>query len=128
VANSDGLMKTTDNDTQFFGTEWTILRAAQPLASVEEVYAYPNPFSPDDEVCRVHFRTDAGSVSIRIYDFAMLPVRTLLRNAMRNPGMEHDEVWDGLSDAGERVANGVYYIEVDNGSGDPHWTKVIVLQ
>jgi photosystem II stability/assembly factor-like uncharacterized protein len=39
VANSDGLMKTTDNDTQFFGTEWTILRAAQPLASVEEVYA-----------------------------------------------------------------------------------------
>ena len=128
VANGDGLMKTTDSENSFFGTEWTILRAAQALESAEEVYAYPNPFAPDDEVCRVHFRAESGSVSIRIYDFAMMPVRTLLRNAMRTPGMEHDEIWDGKNDSGSRVANGVYYIEVDNGTGDPHWTKVIVLQ
>ncbi|MCB2206548.1 hypothetical protein KQI65_17530 [bacterium] len=128
VANGDGLMKTTDNAATFFGTQWTILRAAQPLESAEEVYAYPNPFAPDDEVCRVHYKTESGSVSIRIYDFAMMPVRTLLRNAARSTGVEHDEVWDGRTDAGDRAANGVYYIEVDNGSGDPHWTKVVVLQ
>jgi len=128
VANSDGLMYTEDSDESFFGTRWTILRAAQKLASVEEVYAYPNPFAPDDEVCRIHYRTGGGSVSIKIYDFAMMPVRTLLRNASRAPDVEFDEVWDGLNDNGERVANGVYYIEVSEGDQDPRWTKVVVLQ
>ncbi|PLX31375.1 MAG: hypothetical protein C0600_05860 [Ignavibacteria bacterium] len=128
VANSDGLMRTTDNMESFFGTSWTILRAAQALPSADEAYAYPNPFSPDDEVCRIHYHATDPSVSIRIYDFAMLPVRTLIRNATRVQGIEHDEIWDGKNDNGTRVANGVYYIEIENGSGDPRWTKVIVLQ
>lgn len=128
VANSDGLMRTTDNMESFFGTSWTILRAAQRLSSDEEAYAYPNPFSPDDEVCRIHYRATDASVSIRIYDFAMMPVRTLIRNATRIQGIEHDEIWDGKNNDGTRVANGVYYIEIENGSGDPRWTKVVVLQ
>ncbi|MFA6234575.1 MAG: FlgD immunoglobulin-like domain containing protein [Bacteroidota bacterium] len=129
VANGDALMKTRDDATQFFGQEWTIFRAAQPLTTAAEAYAYPNPFAPDDEVLRVHYRAgSAGQVSIRIYDFAMLPVRTLLQNASRTPGIEHDEVWDGRNDDGKQVANGVYYIEVVVDGGDPVWTKAIALQ
>lgn len=129
VSNGDGLMRTRDDGEQFFGQEWTIFRAAQPVGSTAEAYAYPNPFAPDDEVLRVHYRSGArGSVSIRIYDFAMMPVRTLLQNASRTPDAELDEIWDGKTDEGKQVANGVYYIEVTADDGDPVWTKVIALQ
>ncbi|MBN1447355.1 MAG: hypothetical protein JXA28_05440 [Bacteroidetes bacterium] len=128
VANSDGLMYTEDSPAAFFGSRWTILRASTTPSTAEDVYAYPNPFAPDDEVCRVHYRAGTGTMSIRIYDFAMMPVRTLIRNAGRTAGMEYDEVWDGTNDNGARVANGVYYIEVTEGDGDAQWTKVVVLQ
>ncbi len=129
VANGDGLMRTRDGSEQFFGQYWDIFGAAQALASSAEAYAYPNPFAPDDELLRIHYRTDgSGSISIRIYDFAMLPVRTLLQNVSRPHDMEQDEVWDGRNDDGKQVANGVYYIEVTIGDNDPVWTKVVALQ
>jgi hypothetical protein len=129
VASSDGLMKTVDSPTQPFGSAWTIFRAAQSPASASDVYAYPNPFSPDDEVCRIHYRNGAtGSVSMTVYDFAMYPVRTIIRNAARPPQAELDEIWDGKDDSGRQAANGLYYIQVTRGDDDPAWAKVIVLQ
>ncbi|MDX9757878.1 MAG: hypothetical protein RBU27_01850 [Bacteroidota bacterium] len=129
VSNADGLMRTRDDGEQFFGQEWTLFRAAQPIGVAGEAYAYPNPFAPDDEVLRIHYRTGSrGSVSIRIYDFAMMPVRTLIQNASRTPDSEMDEIWDGKTDDGTQVANGVYYIEVTVDDGDPVWTKAIALQ
>ena len=129
VANADGLMKTEDSRQKFFGDEWTIFRAAQPADTPESAYAYPNPFSPSEEVCRVHFRMGAGgTVSIEIYDFGMLPVHTVLRNAQRLPGKEYDEIWDGKNNDGTQVANGIYYLRVTIGDGEPAWAKVIVLQ
>ena len=129
VANADGLMKTRDDAQEFFGTKWTILRAASAAATSAVAYAYPNPFSPDDEVCRIRYRTSSrGGVAIKVFDFAMFPVRTILNLAVRTPDAEHDEVWDGKNDAGGRVANGVYYIQVTLDDLDPVWTKIVVLQ
>lgn len=128
VANSDGLMYSEDSPASFFCNDWHIFRAAQGVASTAEAYAYPNPFSPDDEVCRIHYRAGAsGSVSVTVHDFAMQPVRTIVRNAARTAGVEHDEIWDGTTDDGKRAANGVYYINVET-DGASAWTKVIVLQ
>ncbi len=62
-----------------------------------------------------------------VHDFAMQPVRTIVRNAARTAGVEHDEIWDGTTDDGKRAANGVYYINVET-DGASAWTKVIVLQ
>lgn len=129
VAGADGLMYTRDDAEEFFGTRWTILRAAEAANTPDEAYAYPNPFSPDDEPCRIRYRSGAkGTVSIAIYDFAMMPVRTVLRNASRTPGIEHDEIWNGTNDSGARVANGVYYIQLTIDDRDPVWTKIVVLQ
>ena len=128
VANVDGLMNTRDNSVTPFGSDWTIFRAAAPLASAKQAYAYPNPFSPDDEVCRIHYRTtQSGSVSIRVFDFAMFPVRTIIQNASRTPSSEIDDIWDGKDDNRKQVANGLYYIKVTQ-DGEDVWTKIIVLQ
>jgi hypothetical protein len=129
VANSDALMYTVDNNTEFFGTKWKIFRAAQTLPGTTEAYVYPNPFAPDDEVCRVHYKSDhTGTVTIKVYDFAMFPVRTIIQNSSRFPDKEQDEIWNGKNDGGKQVANGLYYVQVVLGGGDEAWGKVVVLQ
>jgi photosystem II stability/assembly factor-like uncharacterized protein len=129
VANSDALMYTIDNTNEFFGTRWTIFRAAQTVPNTAEAYVYPNPFAPDDEVCRVHYKTDrTGKVTIKVFDFAMFPVRTIIQNASRFPEKEQDEIWDGKDNNGKQVANGLYYVQVTLGDGQEAWGKVIALQ
>ncbi len=134
---SDGTATTVDNGSMPFGSKWTILRAAQALASKTDTYAYPNPFSPDDEVVRIHYST-AGSgatissssigATIRIFDFGMNLVRTLIQNAPRSAAREMDEIWNGRDDTQHQVANGVYFYQVIIGNGDPVWGKILVLQ
>jgi hypothetical protein len=129
IATVDGLVKTTDSPTEYFGSNWEIIRAYQEVGTEAETYAYPNPFAPDDEVCRIHYKTDnTGNITIKVFDYAMFPVRTVLQNAGRTPNMELDEIWDGLDDNGNQVANAVYYIRVEAGDAEAAWTKVIVLQ
>lgn len=134
---NDGVACSVDNSNTQFGSKWTILRAAQTLASKTDTYAYPNPFSPDDEVVRIHYFTTStgayvgpGSVSttIRIFDFGMNLVRTLIQNAQRTTSLATDEIWNGRDDNRRQVANGVYFYQVIVGTGDPVWGKIIVLQ
>ena len=130
VGGPDGIAYTVDRPGRLFGEEWHVFRTFQPVAGTDNVYAYPNPFSPDDEVTRIHFSTDGQNVSvtIRIFDFAMLPVRTLLQHAPRSGTSEHDEVWNGKDSEGRRVANGVYFYSVEMDSRPALWGKVLVLQ
>jgi hypothetical protein len=128
LGSNDGLVKTLDNASHSFGSEWHVLRAFRPLAAVRDVYAYPNPFSPDDEVVRIHY--SAGNtparVTIRVFDFGMHLVRTIIQNATRTG--ELDEVWDGKDDHSRLVANGTYFYHVIINDGTPSWGKVMVLQ
>lgn len=128
LGSNDGLSFTPDNQLHPFGSEWHVARAYRPLTTVREVYAYPNPFSPDDEVLRIHYAAgDSPSrVTIRVFDFGMNLVRTVLQNAQRIG--ELDEIWDGRDDHHRQVANGTYFYHVVVNDGTPMWGKVMVLQ
>ena len=131
LGGADGAVSTVDNVSNPFGSTWTMLHARQSLSSVTEVYAYPNPFAPDDEALRIHYSTGvsaAAPVTIRIFDFGMHLVRTVIQNAVRQPGREHDEIWDGKDDNGRQVSNGVYFFHVTVNSGTPRWGKIIAIQ
>ncbi|MEK6569782.1 MAG: FlgD immunoglobulin-like domain containing protein, partial [Bacteroidota bacterium] len=130
IASNDGIASTVDDNTHLFGQTWQVLRTYQPVGSGSKTYAYPNPFSPDDEVVRFHYTTEGknSNVKIQIFDFGMNLVRTLLRQAPRTGNVEHDEIWDGRDDQGTQVANGVYFYKVETVSDSPAWGKVIVLQ
>ncbi|HAP34777.1 MAG TPA: hypothetical protein DCQ28_02105, partial [Bacteroidetes bacterium] len=68
---SDGLVSAIDNSSNYFGSNWTISHASQPLSSQTETYAYPNPFAPDDEIVRIHYstgKTNTAKVTLRIFD------------------------------------------------------------
>jgi hypothetical protein len=135
--SNDGVATTVDDGSTPFGSKWTILRAAQALSSRTDTYAYPNPFSPDDEVVRIHYSSiptgasiSSGGVSatIRIFDFGMHLVRTLIQNAPRTSSRDWDEIWNGKDDNQKQVVNGVYFYQVIVNNGDPIWGKILVLQ
>jgi hypothetical protein len=129
VGSGDGLARTRERGSAW--TErWKIFRAYQPLTTTQETYAAPNPFSPKDEIVRIFFKTGktSANVTVRIFDFGMNPVRTVLQNASRtNPDVIWAQ-WDGRRDDGSLSANGVYFyrIEVDNDM--TMWGKILLLQ
>ncbi len=128
--SSEGLVKTVDGPGQPFGATWDVVRAFAPLASSTATYAYPNPFSPRTEVVRIHYSTGGAvsPVTIEVFDFGMNRIRTVVKDAVRSGDREHDDLWDGYSDARERVRNGVYFYRVTVGGNEPTWGKIMVLQ
>ena len=130
VGGDEGLAYTIDSPAQSFGSSWKILRTYVPVQTSGKTYSYPLPFSPAAEVVRIHYSTSEKTlpVTIRIFDFAMTPVKTLLRGATRIGSVEHDEIWDGRDDRGRRVSNGIYFYRVEIEGSDPQWGKIFVLQ
>ena len=133
VGGVEGIAYTHDTPSEPFGSAWTIVRTAAQAGTARTTYAYPNPFSPDLEYVRIHFSTKSFSgssqnVNIRIFNFAMQPVRTLIQNASRSAGTEYDQIWDGKNDRGKTVANGVYFYSVSIGGQSAAWGKILVIR
>ena len=129
----EGIAYTIDSPVQSFGTTWKIFRAAEQVGKENRTYSFPNPFSPDDEPVRLHYSlisdiSGMRNVTIRIFDYAMQPVRTLLQNASRQAGREYDEIWDGKNDNRSIVTNGVYFYRVEIADQAPMWGKIFVLR
>ena len=129
AGNADGLIKSQDN-----GTSWDVIRSAVPIGAEgsETAYAYPSPFSPiieEGRVVRIHHRPQQnGTVSIKIYDFAMNLVITLVDGEHRIGGVEYDEPWEGKNEKGDVVANGVYFFKIEAPGKQTEWGKIVVLK
>jgi len=125
VGTGDGTAISEDG-----GSTWRLLRTEPEVKTVEKPFAYPNPFSPKiDGVVRVRYKLkEAGSVTIRIYDFSMKPVCTILNGGFRNALQEHEESWNGKTSFGARVANGVYFYGIEQSGEETRWGKILVLE
>lgn len=122
AGNADGLVWSRDN-----GESWDVFRTAAPGA-----YAYPSPFSPLVETgqpLRIHYKPDkAGRVTIKIYDFAMNLVTTLVEDNPVVGEYQDSPVWNGRNDKGDIVANGVYFFKIEAPGGQVEWGKLVVLK
>lgn len=129
VGSGDGLCRTRDKGNPWT-EKWKIFRGYRPVNSTEETYSAPNPFSPDDEVTRIYYRTGSpnSTVTIRIFDFGMNPVKVLLQNATRTNSGVQWTAWDGRRDDGMQVANGVYFYRIEVNNDLTFWGKILVLQ
>jgi hypothetical protein len=140
LGSTDGLAKLTETPNVMWEGTWKLYLASQKLASKTETYCYPNPFSPKTDLLKIKYSTGSSNrnVTIRIFDFGMNYVRTVIQNAPRgNPGHAVDsgsdfngviDTWDGKDDKGNVVPNGVYFYRVEFDSGDPVFGKILVLQ
>lgn len=130
LGSLDGLAKINETQYSFWNGDWKVFIASKELASDIESYAFPNPFSPDEERVTILYSTGGKDteVTIRIFDFGMNLVRTVIQNAPRVGSLgEQKEIWDGRDENGSIVPNGVYFYRVDLGSGEPIYGKIMVL-
>ncbi|MFO7891584.1 MAG: hypothetical protein R6V04_14745 [bacterium] len=132
VGTGDGLALSRDN-----GQTWEIFRSFTPtsLPSEPETYAYPNPFSPqrhnvyggDGQVRFQYHITGSTSVTVKVYDFGMNLVKTVVENKTRAVAGDYAEVWNGRNELEEIVANGVYFYKIKLQGKSAFWGKVMVL-
>ena len=111
---------------------WKIYLVSQPLKTTDETYAFPNPFYPQiDNYVTIKYSTGGKSVpvTIRIFDFGMNYVRTIIQNVQKGgPSViESTDPWDGKNDNGKIVPNGVYLYRIDRGSETPIFGKIILI-
>ena len=86
--------------------------------------ASPNPFTETTSIAYT-VPTHGGYVEITIYDVSGREIRRLLAGEM--PGGHGVAVWDGIDNAGERVASGVYFARLDV-DGLTAMGKLVVLK
>ncbi len=141
AGSEDGLVK-NEMPGYNWSDDWTILYASQPLSKKDDTYAFPNPFSPKMEKVKIKYNTGGSSkkVTIRILDFGMNCLRTLIQNVERgNPAHVINapnsegingviDYWDGRDDYGSMVPNGVYFYRVEIDGEDPQFGKIMVIQ
>ena len=131
IGSADGLAKLNEIVGTVWEGKWKVYFASIPLESKDEAYVFPNPFSPkNDEGLKFKYTTEGitSNVTIRIYDFAMNYVRTVIQNTPRNISTDIERVvWDGKDDAGNTVTNGVYFYRIEIGDRDPIYGKIIVM-
>jgi hypothetical protein len=132
AGTEDGLLRSADG-----GATWQVFRARVPTDPEEatervprvETYAYPNPFSPvaaPAGVVRIVAEAEAGATAtVQLYDFAMDFVRELTGDC--DMGGRCEVAWDGTGADGARVANGVYFYEIEADS-DTARGKIMVLE
>ncbi len=127
--SADGLLRTKETGAPWTAA-WKIFRACGDISSTTTTYAAPNPFSPNNEVTRFFFKTSKPSskVTIKIFDFGMNHVRTVIQNATRTNNDVNFVIWDGKNDDGYVVANAVYFYRIEVDDETPFWGKVILMK
>ena len=132
IGSLNGLVRLEEFENYWSGN-WSIFFASQPLTSADKSYTFPNPFHPgrDIGVTRFKYSTSGlANVTIRIFDFGMNLVRTVIQNANRNLTL-HDaplDYWDGRDDKGRIVPNGIYFYRIDIDSNDQLYGKILVVR
>jgi hypothetical protein len=141
LGSNDGLAKLSEIFGTMWQGKWKIFRSSPSLTTQTQTFAYPNPFSPKQDILKIKYSTGGknSSVTIRIFDFGMNYVRTIINNAMRGQNSHVvdnfnlqtngvEDTWDGRDANGNIVPNGVYFYRIEFDSNNPVFGKILVLQ
>ena len=131
LGSLNGLALLTEEENAFWQGDWKVFLASSTEEETVETFAFPNPFSPRSNPIKIQYTTSGrdADVTIRIFDFGMNLVKTLIQNAPRSgSNSEYFEFWDGRSENGDVVANGVYFYSVEYGSDEPAYGKILVIK
>ncbi len=128
IGTNDGLAKALETSTSTWYEKWKVYFASSGTISVSESFAFPNPYNPKLDLLRIKYNLNkSSSISLRVFDFGMNLVRTVLQNAQRGVNPEQLDYWDGKDDLGKVVPNGVYFYRLDIGDNTPLFGKILVI-
>lgn len=128
IGTANGLAVINET-TGFWEGKWRVYLASPEVKSNSKSFAFPNPFSPYQRDVKIKYNLEGEiqNVSVRIFDFNMNLVRTLIQNAQRG-GQDQIEYWDGKDDDNKYVANGVYFYRIDIGDKEKLFGKILVIK
>lgn len=87
----------------------------------EPVYNFPNPFDPANEITHIRYVLQQGEkISIKIKDVHGYTIRTIIDDEYRSSGEHIEDIWDGRTDDGKPVKNGVYYCVIKGETFQQH--------
>jgi hypothetical protein len=141
LGSNDGFARISESGNIMWVGDWKIFFSSPKLNSSLETYAYPNPFSPKLDRLKIKYSTGGKSanVTIRIFDFGMNLVRTVIENVQRgvstheidNASLNGNGVidfWNGKDENGNIVSNGVYFYMVEVDNDNKSYGKILVIQ
>ncbi|MCA9730325.1 MAG: T9SS type A sorting domain-containing protein, partial [Candidatus Eisenbacteria bacterium] len=96
-----------------------------PLAPTRLALAAPVPNPCASNAALTFALPTDGPASLRIYDASGSLIRNLVHASL--PAGTHRYEWDGRNEHGERVANGIYYLELRAGN-EATRTKLVVVR
>ncbi|MCK9279424.1 MAG: hypothetical protein M0P71_02290 [Melioribacteraceae bacterium] len=127
IGTLGGLVKYEIGNSLWSG-KWNILLSTGTASTANSSFAFPNPFSPDSKKSNIKYSLSKdGDVTIRIFDFGMNLVKTVLQNASRRGNIDLIDTWDGRDESGRIVSNGVYFYQIETSGGDPMYGKILVI-
>lgn len=129
IGSNEGLVRMQEGNLSWDG-DWKIyFTTGESTEEGTETFAFPNPFSPHLRNVSIKYSLSSEKdVTIRIFDFGMNLVKTLIQNAPRFASDEIIDRWDGRDENGSYVSNGVYFYRIDKGSDEPIFGKILVVK
>jgi hypothetical protein len=141
LASSNGLFVSWDEvlgDSAVSGDFMLFCRSNIIKNGLAETYALPGiiTYHPDwSQAIFVYKLARDANVTIRIFDYNMRYVKSIIENAPRKAaaplGRSTDgrfDVWDGTAASGRPVAPGVYYYKITTSTGERSFGKVVVAK
>ena len=120
VGTTDGLI-VKDLLGQFYYPEYVDAILA---GNNNNLLVYPNPFIVDDENHATFIVESSNNGKLEIYDFSMSKVANGECNYV---DQTLECTWNGLSDRGDRVANGIYFCKLHTNER-VYWEKLGVVR
>ena len=141
IASSEGLFVSWDEtagDSSVRGAFTLIKRTRVIKDGLAETYALPGIITYDpawSQAIFVYKLARDANVTIRMYDYNMQYVKSIIENAPRRAaapfGRSTDsryDVWDGTTASGRPVAPGVYYFKINASTGERSFGKIVVAK
>ncbi|MDB5050753.1 MAG: Peptidase [Fibrobacteres bacterium] len=121
-SDRDSITVTAEDVSGNLSTKTLVYRLGDDL-KIRDLGSYPNPFA--DTATFVYSLTDyCDRVDLKIYSRAGRAVRSL---EQRNVVGYQEVVWDGRTESGNNVANGLYFLKVTAKAGGKETSKVFKL-
>lgn len=112
------------------GQTWIVFKArgiARNVQKNKHSAVYPSPFQPvhSSVDLNISFRQkQSGTVTVSIYDYAMK--KRFSFSEYRDSSSVATLTWDGKTDSGSYLNNGVYFVKIKTPS-ETFWNKVVVV-
>ena len=94
----------------------------EPSETLSDLKIYPNPFKPALGHVKITFENLTANTQIRIYSIAGNLKKKIIA---KTSGIVE---WDGITDQGKMVSQGVYFYQITNEAGKKREGKITIVQ